>query len=315
MIMYSAAFLTVSIGLTTYIAFNYNNEKETTQPKVVEKMEHVKPTPLPVEFVQEETPMAIPQTKNEIQEMGQSVEEYSGSPFEAPQTIPFVPFSWESSSDKSVVLNQKSEEKDYGSFNKIRLRDAVDVYILQGSKESVRLEGEPDPKNLIEIKNVGGTLTIGNVKSKGNIVNKNMKQKVYVTVVDISSIDCSGAIKLESKGQLNLKRMALVLSGATDVELDLSLDELILDLSGATDVKLNGQAASVNLNCSGASTFDASDLKVNDAKIECSGANYTKLYITGNLELDASGASDVKCKGNPTISKKTLTGAARYSPL
>lgn len=316
MIMYSAAFLTVSIGLTTYIAFNYNSEQEVTKPVVIVEAEQVKPTPLPVELVEEEITAISPTPQTSVWERESLMEqEREESPFEVPQTVSFIPFSWESQPDKSVVVHTKSEEKDYGSFNKIKLRDAVDVYILQGSKESVRIEGEPDPNNLIEVKNVGGTLTIGNIKSKGNIVNKNTKQKVFVTLVDISRIDCSGAINLESKGQLNLKKMELVLSGATDVELDLTLDDLILNLSGATDVKLSGQAASVSLNCSGASTFDASNLKVNDAKVECSGANYTKLYITGNLELDASGASDVKCKGNPTISKKTLTGAARYSPL
>lgn len=313
-IMYSAAFLTAGIGLTTLIAFNSGSEKEVNKPGTA-KTEHNRQAPLPAP-AEDKAITITPRPEIPAPGNDQPSEDLpEESPFEMLNRIPSSTLAWESPEGKSIAVSTRSEEKDYGPFSKINLKNAVDVYLLQGSKESVRVEGDPDPNSLLEISNSKGTLTIGNATLKGNIPNKSQKQKVYVTVVDISRIDCSGAIHLRSEGQLQLKKVELTTSGATNVEMDLNLGELILKLSGATDVTLSGKTGFMDLDCSGASSFDASGLQVTKAKVTSKGANNTQLYITGNLEIEASGASDVKCKGNPAISKKTVTGAASFKSL
>lgn len=328
-VMYSTAILTVGIGLGTY--FLYGTDRQTEHRKrpvdvgvrMAEdsneiKLENELPPPAPL-LSRTEPPVApaAPVPPSHFRE--QAV-----PPFQLPVQFPF---QYETVPNKTLIPVFDSE-KDYGSFHSLKLSGAVDrIYISQGTKEAVRVEADEDGKAALEISNNNKTLEITTAnKKKGN----DFVITIYLTVVDLKSIECFGAVNVYSKTNLKFDNLKLTVMGATNVELDLTVPNIDLDLSGASDVdlnlsstkvkglmtgasdvKLSGSASMMDMMSTGASEFKAELFKVQTAKMQCSGASSSKIYVTENLEIDASGASDLKYKGNPKISSKLVTGASQ----
>ncbi|MBC9811238.1 DUF2807 domain-containing protein [Crocinitomicaceae bacterium CZZ-1] len=334
-VMYSTAILTVGIGLGTY--FLYGTEKQPEQRKRpmdigVSKMEDTNeiklenelppPAPLLIRSMPPVAPKAPEAPETPVSAM--DFQEQTLPPFQLPVQFPF---QYETKRNRTIVPVFDSE-KDYGTFHSLKLSGAVDhIYISQGTKESVKVEADENGREALEISNTNKTLEITTAnKKKGN----DFVITIYLTVVDLKSIECFGAVNLSSKTNLKFDNLKLTVMGATDVELDLTVPDIDLDLSGASDVKLNlssnkvkglitgasdvklsGSAAMMDMMSTGACELKAELFKVKTAKMQCSGASSSKIHVTDTLEIDASGASDLKYRGTPKISSKLVTGASQ----
>lgn len=327
-VMYSTAILTVGIGLGAYflsgsekqsehrkkpIDVGVNRVQDTNEIKLENEL--LPPAPL-INRVAPPAPPEAPVAPADFQER-------ITPPFQLPVQFPF---QYEATPNKTLIPISENE-KDYGTFHSLKLSGAVDIYISQGAKEAVKVEADEKGKEVIQISNTNKTLEI-TTYSKKKI--SDFHVKVYLTVVDLKSIECFGAVNFYSKTNLKFDNLKLTIMGATNVELDLTVPDIDLDLSGASDVdlklssttvkglitgasdvKLSGVASMMDMMSTGACEFKAELFKVQTAKMQCSGASSSKIYVTENLEIDASGASDLKYKGNPKISSKLVTGASQ----
>ncbi len=330
-VMYSTAILTVGIGLGAY--FLYGTEKQPEHRKrpldvgvsKVEdtneiKLENELPPPAPL--LVRSVPPAAPEAPDSPT-LPPAFQERVVPPFQLPVQFPFQ----NEAKPNRTIIPVFDSEKDYGTFHSLKLSGAVDIYISQGTKEAVKVEADEQGKEVIQINNTNKTLEI-TTYSKKKI--NDFHVKVYLTVVDLKSIECFGAVNFYSKTNLKFDHLKLTIMGATNVELDLTVPDIDLDLSGASDVdlnlssttvkglitgasdvKLSGSAATMDMMSTGACELKAELFKVKTAKMQCSGASSSKIYVTDNLEFDASGASELKYKGNPKIGSKLVTGASQ----
>ncbi len=104
--------------------------------------------------------------------------------------------------------------------------------------------------------------------------------------------------------------LELDVSGASKVTGEIDGPLVEIDLSGASRVELTGIATAVNVVASGASTAELSDLNAEDATVAVSGASTVRLFVTGHLDAQASGASNVTFHGEPELGRIEESGAA-----
>lgn len=208
---------------------------------------------------------------------------------------------------KLVVLPE-----DVGTFRALKISGAVDVVLKQGTSCDVRVEGNECGKEITVIKNKNGVLEIY-TDTKGRSCN-DCEATVYVTIVDIDRIESSGATDLQSEGILKSDRLEIISSGASDMELELDVNQLSLECSGASDLEFSGKAEMMVLASSGASEFKAVELDVKEARLDCSGASSTKVNVSNRMEVEVSGASDVRYKGRPET-RQSVTGASSLRQL
>lgn len=329
-VMYSTAILTIGIGLGTFFLYGTgDNPVQQKAPSDIGTMtvSNEKEIQLTNEVlpVAPETPapeINVPATSAQ-QEQPVAHSELPSFPFELPLRNP-LPI--EMPEERSIARISSGDEV-YGIFNALKIYGAVDVVISQGEKETVKVEGDEKGKSIVVIKNKNNTLEIY-TDNKKNI--KDFKVKVYVTLSEFKHLNCSGAVDVSSSGELKADNLGVDISGASDVKLTLNVTNLNLkvtgasdvtlkttaekvkaDISGASDVTLSGTASDLDLMCSGASDLKAEKLKVKNGKVKCSGASSTKVYITENLDIDATGASSLKYKGTPKIGSKTVSSGAK----
>lgn len=153
--------------------------------------------------------------------------------------------------------------------------------------------------------------------------------KVNITMPVLEELKLSGASKANVTGFNSENDFDLRVSGASEIDLDMTTGDFIteisgashvdghliaasshMELSGASHIKLTGSGGDVRLEGSGASDADLKGYMADDANIDFSGASHANLYINGRLDVSLSGASSLDYTGNPTLGNIETSGSS-----
>lgn len=207
--------------------------------------------------------------------------------------------------------NVVKQERSISAFTGIDVGGAFHVYITQGDSEGLIVEADENLLDVIETEVRGSTLKIRTSED----IQDSKALNIYVTFKDLKELDISGACHLTSENKLKLGDLEMDCSGASDIDLKLSAANLDLDCSGASNMDLYGSAESIEMDISGASHVDASDLEAKTCTAEVSGASHGKVFVTGELSAEVSGAGSLKYKGDAVIKQHDVSGAGSMKKI
>ena len=197
-----------------------------------------------------------------------------------------------------------------GVFDAIKVSGGIDLYLSQSDNIAVAVSaGNENYKAGIKTVVEDGTLKIFYEGEKG-WNKKDRKLRAYVSFNDVKKIDASGACDVVVAGSITTTSLVLHMSGACDFEGMVKVNTLDINLSGASDAKISGTANTVNIKSSGASDVKAFDLVTDVCNANISGASDVHITVNNELTASASGASDIKYKGNGVIKEKHSSGAS-----
>nr|WP_294905275.1 head GIN domain-containing protein [uncultured Lacibacter sp.] len=214
--------------------------------------------------------------------------------------------------DVTVINDKNAEPRKVGSFHGIKVSNAFDVIIKQGSEEAVVVSAA-DEKYIKRIKTevVNGVLRISyDNENVWKWSNENRKLRAYISVKNLDMIDASGATDIKIDGVLRGANLKLDLSGASSLKGAISYSSMRVDQSGASSSKISGNVNTLDIDVSGASDFTGFDLVTENCKADASGASDIKITVNKDLKVNASGASDVQYKGTASISDFRTSGAS-----
>ena len=137
-----------------------------------------------------------------------------------------------------------------------------------------------------------------------------MKLKAYISFKDIDKLTVSGACDVFLEGGIKANALELNLSGASDLKGKLDVKKLDVDISGASDLSVSGTVSKLNIEASGASDFKGYDLVTETCNVTASGASSIQITVNKELSAQASGASDVRYKGDGVIRDIKSSGAS-----
>ena len=198
------------------------------------------------------------------------------------------------------------EQRNIKSFNAIEVSGGFEVELTQSGNEELTIEADENLMRFIVTEVHGKTLKI---YSEGGL-NPQAGLKARIAFNELRSIELSGAVKLYGNNVIRLKDLEIDGSGASDIELSLQAVRLNVDLSGASKLRLEGNADNFLIEGSGASKFYAAELKTASTRLDLSGASFAEVWATGSLELEASGASEIRYKGDPETIRTNTSGAS-----
>ena len=317
-IMLSSAIVAVGIGTGVVLTLNTaseDNKQNLAQNNKIEVYQG-KQDPKPNEIALQ-ADSAAPQKQvvdGEQQPVLQMIEDLNSDYIPLPSmqycmSLPVAPVQPFNKLQPVKPITMLSEITEISSFNELKVWGAVDIVLLQGEKESVRIEGEGSDNSPIKIENRGQTLE---VHSECDDKKKNCEYDltIYLTCVNLKKINCSGASSIKTEGNVNLANLSIDVSGATDLDLNMDVNKLKLCSSGASEIQLDGTMQDVDIKADGASKFLAEKCTMQNVKLECSGASIAKFRVEHTLEVKASGASDVFYSGNPNKVTEDVSGVA-----
>src|ERR1700760_248486 len=199
------------------------------------------------------------------------------------------------------IVASKIEDRHLSGFNALSLGGSFDVYITQGSTESVKVEA---PDNIIdhiitEVDN--GVLKIYNKNDNGfhwgDLFGNHKKIAVYVTAKDLNSIGVSGSGDVFFKEGIHTNSLKLRVSGSGDLYGKVDVKNLESGISGSGDVKLSGRAENSAVNVSGSGDFEARGLVTTNSIVHVSGSGDASINASSSVSASISGSGDVRYTG------------------
>ena len=205
----------------------------------------------------------------------------------------------------------KSETRSVGSFNSVDVSGGIDVYVKQDSVASVKIEGDENLLEYVQVRVDGGTLDIR--EEKGFNLKSITGIKVYVSGPSFKHFEASGACDIYSENKISSSNdISMRATGASSITMELHAPNVKAELSGASHIRLNGETKTFSADGSGASGLKCFELMTEETDVEISGASHAEVFASVKLEAHASGASSVKYKGNASI-KQEASGASSVS--
>jgi len=125
------------------------------------------------------------------------------------------------------------------------------------------------------------------------------------------SINVSGGGDADITAGSNVDEAKIIISGGGDLDIVTEARNLNLQVSGGGDIEAAGSAENLDAEIKSGSDLSAESLKITNATITLSGGSCANLYITGTLDVTASGGGNVYLKGNPQIKNSNLSGGSK----
>lgn len=200
---------------------------------------------------------------------------------------------------------------DLNSFDNIEAGNTFVITIIPSTESSVTVKGYRRDIDDLLVQNRNGELSI-QYKKIGLQLKKirRYKMEVVIKTNKINELDLSGASNTTISELFELNHLDVDLSGASHLKILGKVGKLDSDISGASELTLLQSVPEIDAEISGASTLHAFDAATQQAFLDLSGASKAKVSVSKLLDVEASGASTVTYKGDPSI-KSRLTGASK----
>lgn len=196
-----------------------------------------------------------------------------------------------------------SQERTISNFTGIVVSDAIHVYLKNDSAFSVKVETDENLQQYVVIRETNGSLIIK--EENGTYLNPTGRIKVYVSAPSIRKVKASGASNLISQHELTGESIDIEVTGASGAELELKSPRVSASMNGASRIALFGKTKDFSIKGSGASDADCYELLSENTVVDLSGASNAEVFASVRLDADASGASNIRYKGNAVPSQRT----------
>jgi hypothetical protein len=199
------------------------------------------------------------------------------------------------------------------TFKEVEVSGAAKVMVTQNDKASVKLEGDENLLQYIEVFQEGDKIYIKdkpgfNLQPSGDLL-------VYVSAPVFSKISASGACDIIGQNKIsNSEDLSLHVSGAGDIKMEVDAPRLAAEVSGSGSINLKGQTKDVELELTGAGHAHCYDLLAENTKVDITGAGSAEVYASVKLTADVSGAGNVNYKGNAEVNQR-VSGAGSVNKV
>jgi hypothetical protein len=194
---------------------------------------------------------------------------------------------------------------DIASFDGIGLSISADVYVRQGSPQSVKIEAQQNIIDNLERNVSNGVWKISfdkNVRGHDGV-------KIWITVSDLNKIAVSGSGDVIGEGKFNnLGSLDLSISGSGNINLNANSKSLSAAISGSGDMKLMGETGDCEMKITGSGDISAFDLDAKSCAVKITGSGDSSVNVRENLDVSIVGSGDVFYKGRPSVRSK-ITGS------
>ena len=207
--------------------------------------------------------------------------------------------------------NAQKENRRVDEFSKVSFGISGNLYIKQGSQQSVELKG--DDLDEIETEVSGGKLRIKYTKSGWNW-NRD-RVDVYVTITKLEGLTLSGSGKVYGESIFKTDDLDLSVSGSGDLELEIDADDVETGISGSGGVELKGNASSHRISISGSGKLNAEDLEAETYDIHISGSGSCRIHATKEIDASVSGSGSIYYRGEPDKVYSSTSGSGKVRKI
>lgn len=183
------------------------------------------------------------------------------------------------------------------SFEELKASGVYELKLLQGDKESVKIEADENLQEYFNVTNSGSTLVIDMDKLRNKSLNGKQTMKVYVTFKNLKELDLKMVGNTASEKLLSFGDLKIQNQSVGNLKLDLTANQLNLENRSVGNVTLSGKANHAVIENDGVGSLRAGDLVVQTIHIENEGVGSAEVNAEKELKVKENWMSKVKNRG------------------
>ncbi|MFA6087667.1 head GIN domain-containing protein [Mucilaginibacter sp.] len=217
----------------------------------------------------------------------------------------------------NLVKAFNSEDRHLSGFNAVSVAGSFDVYITQGSTESVKVDAPSDVIDRIITEVEGGVLKIY-IKNNTDGMNWNFGKKkmiVYVSIKNVNAVSLAGSGDVYFKGGLRAPSLKLKLTGSGDLTGKVEVKSLETSVSGSGDITVTGRAENSNVSVVGSGDFTGQGLATTNTSVKVAGSGDARVNAADKIDASVVGSGDVHYTGAAKNVSSSKAGSGSVSRM
>lgn len=213
--------------------------------------------------------------------------------------------------DVSPSTNVTTVTKSISGYTGLNVSDAFTVFVtFSDTEEIIQIEANANLQQYITVEKHNEQLVIS-IEDNVDITGGNVVLKVYITTKQLNAFYGMGASAIQLQNELNGTNLYVELTGASSLTGTIHVDQLNSELTGASNLELDGSCGSFVIDATGASIMTDYGFITDYFTADLEGACNVHLTVQNELEVTASGGSNVYYKGNGVITNQHLSGGSQ----
>ncbi len=233
-----------------------------------------------------------------------------------------------------TAFSVEAQEKIYPvkSFEKVIVSPHIEVNLVEGSEESVKIENAKVSSDKINVKVEGNTLRIyldgaktvtksekhenDNWKGKRSIYNGTM-MRATITYKTLKALSIRGEEIVKALSPMSQDRLKLTIYGESKVYFNsLTTEELTVSIYGESYLEIeSGSVDRQVYRAYGESEVNTSEMDNKSTKITAYGESNFRVNVADRLKITCYGETTINYKGEAAVDKGIVIGEAEIRKI
>jgi Putative auto-transporter adhesin, head GIN domain len=206
--------------------------------------------------------------------------------------------------EKAVINDANAQKRNLsGSFTGISVSDGVDLYLTQGSEESIAVSAS-DEKYMERFKTEveDGVLKIYyDTKGINWSANDKRKLKAYVSFKTIEKLHASGGAAVRVQGGFDAENVEMKFTSGAAFNGKIKAKDIMVEQNSGSSINISGSAEKFKVDVSSGAIFKGFDLAVDYCDAKASSGGGVRITINKELNAKANSGGGVRYKGDAVI--------------
>lgn len=192
------------------------------------------------------------------------------------------------------------QEVSLSEISKIDLAISGEIIIKKGESQIIEIESAQNViDRILSDSDFDGDKWDIEIKGCSNVEDV----KIYATLVDLESLDISGAGSIVTEGVFSpIDKINLEIDGSGVMDIQLAtVDKVDIEISGSGLIAVSGVCHDESIEIDGNGTINAFDLISTNCRAEIDGNSNIQVYVEEFLNIDFDGSGTLCYRGNPTL--------------
>ncbi len=194
-------------------------------------------------------------------------------------------------------------------FHGVEVSGGIDLYLSSGTESVAVTASNTEVRDHMITEVEDGMLKI-HLENNWNYGGSTSHMKAYVSIKELRTLEGSGGGDIYLQNEMSGGDIRIRLSGGSDLKGKLNANHLVINQSGGSDVDLTGIIKKLEVDASGGSDLKGFGLITDFASLRSSGGCESHLTVNKELDIIASGGSEVLYKGAATVNEIKSSGSS-----
>lgn len=208
--------------------------------------------------------------------------------------------------------NRITDDRDLEEVTHLKVSGIFNLYLSQGDKPSIRIEGNEDQVRKLKTVQNGDFLELKFDEIKTNVFSDS-RLDVFLTLSQLKQLEFDGVGNIKTEGTFKVEEIRLEGDGVGNILLQFEATKIDAQFNMMGNMTLEGSADEINLSNEGIGNIDASKLLAQTMTLTSSGIGRVAVHCTGDLSITVNGIGAVSYTGNPNVIKEEINGIGKVT--